>query len=467
MTHEEFINTIGQAVQKLAPSYGIRVCSPIIAQAILESAWGTSTKAKHHNYFGLKYRPDRVSCHIGTFVDGSSEQLADGTYVPITDQWYEFDSIESGVEGYLQFINTANYKTLKGIEDPYLYLVEIKKAGYATSQNYVPNVWKVVLDNDLTRFDTKGANMANSPLATYSNITSNHSGKRTAKITKITPHYMAAAWSGKQCADYFAGTGRQASSNYCVGINGDIAISVPEDCRAWTSSSNWNDQQAVTIECGNNPDSSLPAAGYNALVQLCADICKRNGINPHYDGTINGTITYHSMFASTSCPGAWLLQKITSGQFEADIKKAMGQTVSTPSKPAATNGKLESYSGYVEVTYGGSDGLAYHKTPSWADSTIAGTAKKGEVFTIVGRQMVDGVNMYKLKSGFWITSSTKYVKYRTSIGGSKATPKKTVSQLADEVIAGKWGNGQDRVNRLRAAGYDVAAVQAEVNRRYR
>lgn len=44
--------------------------------------------------------------------------------------------------------------------------------------------------------------------------------------------------------------------------------------------------------------------------------------------------------------------------------------------------------------------------------------------------------------------------------------KKSISQLADEVIAGKWGNGNDRVERLKAAGYDYNAVQAEVNRRY-
>lgn len=417
------------------------------------------------NFFGLKYRPGRVSCHCGTFRDDSSEQLPDGAYAPITDTWYAFDSIESGVEGYFQFIDTPNYAKLKGVTDPHEYLLAIKEAGYATSQKYVENVWRVVLDNDLQKFDRKGEDttMANSALATYTNITSNHSGKRTAKITKITPHYMAAYWSGRQCADYFAGTDRQASSNYCVGVNGDIAVSVPEHCRAWTSSSNANDQAAVTIECGNNADSSLPAACYNALVKLCADICKRHGINPHYDGTPNGSITMHKMFASTACPGNWLAAKITSGQFERDIKNAMGQTTSAPA-PQPANGKLEAYSGYVEVTYGGSDGLAYHKTASWDDSTIAGTAKKGEVFTIIGRQLVGGVYMYKLKSGYWITSSTKYVKYKTSIG-KPAAAKKTVAQLAQEVIAGKWGNGQDRVNRLKAAGYDPAAVQAEVNKR--
>lgn len=40
---------------------------------------------------------------------------------------------------------------------------------------------------------------------------------------------------------------------------------------------------------------------------------------------------------------------------------------------------------------------------------------------------------------------------------------KTVEQLADEVIAGKWGNGKDREKRLTAAGYDYKAVQNAVN----
>lgn len=42
---------------------------------------------------------------------------------------------------------------------------------------------------------------------------------------------------------------------------------------------------------------------------------------------------------------------------------------------------------------------------------------------------------------------------------------KTVSELADEVIAGKWGNGADRKTRLAAAGYNYAEIQKEVNRR--
>lgn len=50
------------------------------------------------------------------------------------------------------------------------------------------------------------------------------------------------------------------------------------------------------------------------------------------------------------------------------------------------------------------------------------------------------------------------------LGKDKKPPKKSVAEIAKEVIKGKWGNGSDRVNRLSKAGYDAKAVQKEVNR---
>ena len=49
------------------------------------------------------------------------------------------------------------------------------------------------------------------------------------------------------------------------------------------------------------------------------------------------------------------------------------------------------------------------------------------------------------------------------LNGYSTAPAKTVDQLADEVLAGAWGNGADRKNRLTVAGYDYEAVQAAVN----
>jgi LysM repeat protein len=56
-----------------------------------------------------------------------------------------------------------------------------------------------------------------------------------------------------------------------------------------------------------------------------------------------------------------------------------------------------------------------------------------------------------------------YAKERTPATPAPATPTKTVDELAQEVLDGKWGNGADRKERLTAAGYDYSAVQAKVN----
>lgn len=66
--------------------------------------------------------------------------------------------------------------------------------------------------------------------------------------------------------------------------------------------------------------------------------------------------------------------------------------------------------------------------------------------------------------------STAWKKYAAVTGtpvapASQPAAKKSVGELASEVIAGKWGTGTDRVRRLQAAGYDYKTVQDEVNRR--
>lgn len=178
MTKQEFIENIAKYVMKYAPQFNIKVHSPIIAQACLESGYGTSYKAQFHNYFGLKYRPNRVTCNNGYFKDGGSEQRTDGSYIPISTDWYSFENMEKGVLGYFQFINTTNYASVKNISDPYQYLVNIRAAGYATSLEYVKNVWNVVQTNGLTRYDDM-TEKAKFKVAVDAGHGSNTAGKRT------------------------------------------------------------------------------------------------------------------------------------------------------------------------------------------------------------------------------------------------------------------------------------------------
>ncbi len=198
MTKEQFIENIAKYAQKYAPQFGIKVVSPIIAQSIVESAYGTSYKAQFNNFFGLKYRPNRVTCSNGTFIDKSQEQRPDGSYVPITDQWYSFIDMEMGVLGYFQFTNTTNYASLKGITDPYQYLVNLKAAGYATSLSYVKNVWNTLQANDLTRFDDFETNFVPVPKYTVA-IDAGH-GSDTAG--KRTPDGWKEHWINVTCASF-------------------------------------------------------------------------------------------------------------------------------------------------------------------------------------------------------------------------------------------------------------------------
>ena len=154
MTNKEFVEQIAKCVKKYAYIYGIEVHSPIIAQAILESGWGKSGLAsKYHNYFGLKCG----SSWKGKSVNmATKEEYKVGTLTNIRDNFRVYDSMEAGVKGYFDFINTKRYANLKGVKSPEEYMRRIKADGYATSSKYVDNIMRVIRDNKLTRFDGNG-----------------------------------------------------------------------------------------------------------------------------------------------------------------------------------------------------------------------------------------------------------------------------------------------------------------------
>lgn len=156
--------------------------------------------------------------------------------------------------------------------------------------------------------------MSNSSMVTYSRISPNKNKMVNKVNKKITIHHMAAKWTAKQCVDSFANPNRQGSSNYCIGYDGSVGMAVEEKDRAWTSSSSWNDSQAVTIEVSNDiigGDWHVSDAAYNTLIELCVDICKRNGMTELvWTGDKNGSLTCHYMFAATACPGPYLKSKM-------------------------------------------------------------------------------------------------------------------------------------------------------------
>ena len=165
---------------------------------------------------------------------------------------------------------------------------------------------------------------SNSPLVSYTKLSPNHSGQRTHSIDRITPHCVVGQLSAESICGCFASTSRQASCNYGIGKDGRISLCVEEKNRSWCSSSNANDQRAITIECASDMTSpyAMNSAVYNALIKLCADICQRNGKRKLlWLGDKNKTLNYapasdemvltvHRWYANKSCPGDWLYARL-------------------------------------------------------------------------------------------------------------------------------------------------------------
>ena len=245
--------------------------------------------------------------------------------------------------------------------------------------------------------------MSNSPLVTYTKLSPNHSGKRTKPIDTITIHCVVGHCTVKTIGDIFAPTSCQASSNYGVDDWNGIGLYVDEANRSWCTSSNANDQRAITIEVASDTTEpyAFTASAYETITKLVVDICKRNNIKKLVWSTdknsrvnhLNGcNLTVHRDYANKSCPGNWMYGKM--GEFAAKVNKRLGAVEPQPITPPATG----SYTAKVNIT-----DLNIRSGPG-TNYKIVGQTGKG-VFTIVEEALGAGATKWgKLKSGAgWIS----------------------------------------------------------------
>lgn len=213
----------------------------------------------------------------------------------------------------------------------------------------------------------------NSPLVSYTKLSPNHSGQRTHSIDRITPHCVVGQCSVETLGNIFLPTSRQASSNYGIGVDGRVGMYVEERNRSWCSSSAANDQRAVTIECAS--DNSEPYAFkdvvYQRLIELCTDICRRNGKTKllwlgDKAKTLSYTtksdemvLTVHRWFANKSCPGNWMYARM--GDLASKVTAALGSEVK-PVEQAKPTGTIKT--GDL-VTITGSTYYNGKAIPSW------------------------------------------------------------------------------------------------------
>ena len=323
--------------------------------------------------------------------------------------------------------------------------------------------------------------MGYSPLVTYKNLTSKKSNRRS-KIDTIIPHCYVGQVTAKEGCDYLASTDREVSANYVVGKDGSIGLNVDEDYRAWTSGgtdkygnpirvngisgADW-DHRAVTIEVASDtkPPYAVTDKAYKALIELIADICKRNNIkelkwegNKSLVGKIDKqNMAVHRWFAPTECPGDYMYSKM------GDIAKKVNDIiVEKPVAPVTPATKPQNVVYRIQVG-------AFSKEP-YAKDFLAKVKKAGFKDAFIVKEG----NLYKIQVGAFSSelNANNFLKTVQKAGFDAfvkkvildSTPIKSVTQIAKEVLNGVWGNGEARKSALKKAGYDYDAVQREVNK---
>ena len=180
--------------------------------------------------------------------------------------------------------------------------------------------------------------MSNSPLVKYTKISPNSSNPRNHVIDTITIHCVVGQLSVETIGNIFAPSSRQASCNYGIGSDGRIGMYCEEKNRSWCTSSASNDHRAITIEVAS--DTSHPYAvndkAYKALIELVADICKRNNIKElkwKGDKSLISQVdkqnmSVHRWFANKSCPGDYLYN--LHGKIAEEVNKRLNPIIETP-----------------------------------------------------------------------------------------------------------------------------------------
>lgn len=248
--------------------------------------------------------------------------------------------------------------------------------------------------------------VSNSSLVDYTKLSPNHSGKRTHEVDRITPHCFVGQVSVERGCEVFQSTAKNASCNYVIAKDGKVGLVVDEANRSWCSSSESNDQRAITIEVAS--DTSAPYAftdkAYNKLIDLSVDICKRYGkkkliwlsekekslsYSPKSDEML---ITVHRWFANKACPGEWLYSRLD--DLSSKVTEKLGGKETADSKKQPTENTKDSYLVKVVVS------ALNIRSGAGMNYPIQGCIRDNGTYTIVEEKSGWG----RLKSGVgWIS----------------------------------------------------------------
>lgn len=152
-----FILQMRKAVEAQPSLYGL-FPSVIIAQAALESGWGTSRlSAEYNNYFGVKASPTQYSSawnpQTSPTVNLATEEYDNG-YNPTVATWRVYSSPADSLRDRNALLATnPRYSSALKATTPQQQVEAMKVGGYATDPDYVQKVMNTIASNNLTQYD--------------------------------------------------------------------------------------------------------------------------------------------------------------------------------------------------------------------------------------------------------------------------------------------------------------------------
>lgn len=155
MTNETYINLIGGFAVADYPTSKL-LPSTVIAQAIHESNWGTSSLAvQANNHFGIKASAPWTGA---VFNKNTGEETATGQTIFVDADFRKYASLEAGVKDHGAFLTTGwrkdHYKVY-GVTDAQKVIENLKAGGYATDSAYVAKCMRYINEYNLTTWDQK------------------------------------------------------------------------------------------------------------------------------------------------------------------------------------------------------------------------------------------------------------------------------------------------------------------------
>jgi hypothetical protein len=252
---------------------------------------------------------------------------------------------------------------------------------------------------------TAAPKSANGPLVVHTNISPNKSSPRNHAIDTITIHCVVGQCAAETLGNIFKPVARQASSNYGVDKDGRVGMYVEEKDCSWCTSSGANDHRAITIEVASDTTAPYKVTdkALAATIELCADICRRNGIKQLLwkgDKNLIGQVSkqnmsVHRWFANKSCPGDYLYERHS--YIADEVNKRLGTAIATPVTPTAP-------AAFIPYTVRVTASELNIRKGAGTGYAVVGSIKDKGVYTIVEEASGAGASKWgKLKSGAgWI-----------------------------------------------------------------